>query len=295
MNHTPRPAAPAGAHLGAEPEVLRLAAFTRDPAGGNPAGVVLDASTFDDARMQAIAAEVGYSETAFVTGSPFGDQPLRVRYFSPEAEVDFCGHATIATAVALGSRHGDGTLHFDTNAGHVPVAVRTTDACTTAELTSVETSSTPATDSQVDETLDTLHWTRSDLGSLPPHVAFAGNHHLILHVAQRSTLARLDYDFDALRSVMAAEGWTTVALVHPDRDVFHARNPFPVGGVVEDPATGAAAAALGGYLLDIGAVREPRTLPIHQGDDMGRPSRLTITLDPADRRVKVAGTAVPLP
>ena len=83
------------------PEVLRYAAFTDDPAGGNPAGVVLDASGLDDAAMQAIAAEIGYSETAFVTGrDASGD--LHVRYFSPEAEVPFCGHATIATGVAWG-------------------------------------------------------------------------------------------------------------------------------------------------------------------------------------------------
>jgi len=73
--------------------VLRYAAFTTDASGGNPAGVVLDARGLDDQTMQAIAAEVGYSETAFLTDRA-------VRYFSPKAEVPFCGHATIATAVA---------------------------------------------------------------------------------------------------------------------------------------------------------------------------------------------------
>jgi len=77
--------------------VLRYAAFTSDPAGGNPAGVVLDARGLDDQAMQAIAAEVGYSETAFVVDGS-------VRYFSPKAEVPFCGHATIASAVARADR-----------------------------------------------------------------------------------------------------------------------------------------------------------------------------------------------
>ena len=95
-------------------EVLSLAAFTDRPDGGNPAGVVLDASALSDAEMQAIAADVGYSETAFVVGAG-----PRVRYFSPLAEVPFCGHATIATAVAL----GDGTHPFATNAGEVVVEV----------------------------------------------------------------------------------------------------------------------------------------------------------------------------
>src|SRR6266545_5638303 len=113
--------------------VLRYAAFTTDPAGGNPAGVVLDASGLDDETMQAIAADVGYSETAFVTEEAGGVRP--VRYFSPKAEVPFCGHATVATAVALAERIGPGELVFSTKAGLVPVTV---DDNMRATLTSVE-------------------------------------------------------------------------------------------------------------------------------------------------------------
>lgn len=88
--------------------VLRYTAFSTDPEGGNPAGVVLDAAGLGDDAMLAIAAEVGYSETAFLTAPPEGlGEPGRaftVRYFSPKAEVPFCGHATVATAVALAER-----------------------------------------------------------------------------------------------------------------------------------------------------------------------------------------------
>jgi PhzF family phenazine biosynthesis protein len=88
-------------------EILRYAAFTESPEGGNPAGVVLEAGDLDPAAMQAIAAEVNYSETAFLLpGSDLRDRP--VRYYSPLAEVPFCGHATIATAVAHAERHGPG-------------------------------------------------------------------------------------------------------------------------------------------------------------------------------------------
>lgn len=90
------------------PDVLRYAAFTRDGRGGNPAGVVLDASGLTDAQMLSIAQEVGYSETAFVLPAAAGDGRLPVRCFSPKAEVAFCGHATIATAVALAERDGAG-------------------------------------------------------------------------------------------------------------------------------------------------------------------------------------------
>ena len=79
-------------------EILRYAAFSGDPSGGNPAGIMLDATGLDDATMQGIAADIGYSETAFLT--PTGPATARVRYFAPIAEVPFCGHATIASAVA---------------------------------------------------------------------------------------------------------------------------------------------------------------------------------------------------
>lgn len=77
-------------------EILRYTAFSADPAGGNPAGVVLDATGIDDATMARTAADVGFSEMAFVV--PRDDGDLDIRYFSPEIEVPFCGHATIATA-----------------------------------------------------------------------------------------------------------------------------------------------------------------------------------------------------
>lgn len=83
----------------ATPEVLRYAAFTEQGAGGNPAGVVLDARGLDDVERLAIAAEVGFSETAFVEPSATRGQ-YQVRYFSPRAEVAFCRHATIAAAAA---------------------------------------------------------------------------------------------------------------------------------------------------------------------------------------------------
>jgi PhzF family phenazine biosynthesis protein len=93
---------------------------------------------------------------------------------------------------------------------------------------------------------------------------------------------------------MASRGWTTVNLVwREDAETFHARNPFPPGGVVEDPATGAAAAALGAYLAVCDALPAQRAFTIHQGEDMGRPSRLTVSV-PQDlsEGIRVSGTAV---
>ncbi|HEX6359212.1 PhzF family phenazine biosynthesis isomerase [Actinophytocola sp.] len=273
---------------------LRYAAFTTDPTTGNPAGVVLDASGMTDVEMQRIAAEIGYSETAFAV--PAGDRRFAVRYFSPLAEVAFCGHATIAAAVALAERDGPGDLLFDTKAGEVPVRTASRETVI-ASLTSVPTRSRPATDEEVERTLAALHWTRADLDpAWPAHVSFAGNEHLVLTTATRDRLAALDYDFEPLQQLMLERGWTTLQLVWPENeDVVHARDPFPVGGVVEDPATGAAAAAYGGYLRALGKVTAPRRLLIVQGEDMGRRSDLTVDIDPADARVTVTGAATLIP
>jgi PhzF family phenazine biosynthesis protein len=274
---------------------LRYTAFTTDPAGGNPAGVVLDAAALDDAAMLATAAEVGYSETAFVTAADRATRRFRLRYFSPLAEVAFCGHATVATAVALAERIGPGPLVFDTPVGEIPVDTSAaSQGFVTATLTSVPTHSRPASEAEVHASLAALHWSLEDLdAALPPHVAFGGNEHLVLAVTTRERLAALDYDFDALAEVMHRYGWTTLQLVWREtQGLFHARAPFPIGGVVEDPATGAAAAAFGGYLRALGALPPSGTFSIRQGEDLGRPSLLRVEASTTDPRVRVSGQAV---
>ncbi|CAM5237316.1 putative isomerase YddE [Streptomyces alboniger] len=283
------------------PEVLRYAAFTTDPAGGNPAGVVLDAAGLDDAAMLGIAARLGYSETAFLTardpGAPSTGEPVYdVRYFAPKAEVPFCGHATVAAAVALAERDGadSGGYVFATRAGAVPVTVDRAAGVPRATLTSVAPRVEAAGDEDVAEALAALGWSAGELdAALPPRIAFAGARHLVLAAATRGRLAALDYDFARLEALMRRLDLTTVQLVlRAAPDVFHVRDPFPVGGVVEDPATGAAAAAFGAYARELGLVPADAVLTLHQGEDMGRPGVLTVTLREGDERVRVSGAAV---
>ncbi|AXK35931.1 PhzF family phenazine biosynthesis isomerase [Streptomyces armeniacus] len=283
--------------------VLRYTAFSRTPDGGNPAGVVLDARGLSDERMLAIAAEVGYSETAFLTPPPDGlagavpGRAFTVRYFSPVAEVPFCGHATVAAALALAeSSAGPGELLFATPAGTIPVAVtRNEDDGFRATLSSVEPHSMPVDDADLTEALAALGWRRDELDPVvPPRLAFGGARHLVLAAGTRERLAALDYDFARLKALMLRLDLTTLQLVWRDPasesgTVFHVRDPFPVGGVVEDPATGAAAAAFGGYVRELGLVPEAATLTLHQGDDMGRPGVLTVELRAGDPRVHVSG------
>lgn len=272
----------------------RVAAFTTTPAGGNPAGVWIGDALPDPGTMQQIAAQVGFSETAFV--APASGSVRTVRYYSPEAEVSFCGHATIAAGIVLGQAGGDGDYVLSTAVGEVPVTVRTRNGGPEAALTSVTPRHTPASAELVAAVLAALHWDHGDLDlSIPPARAYAGAWHLVLAAGTRDRLASLTYDYDALKAIMLKDGLTTVQLIwREEPGLFHSRNPFPVGGVVEDPATGAAAAALGGYLRDAGLVAAPAVILIRQGEDMGRPSRLTVEI-PTAGGIVVSGTAVPIP
>ena len=269
----------------------RLSAFADDGSGGNPAGVWIGETLPDPETMQRIAAEVGASETAFVAPSSGPDR--KVRYFSPTVEVSFCGHATIATGVVLGSSGEDDTFRLATAAGEVLVTVGVRNGRVEASLVSVEPKHTEVSDALLDEALAALGWKSSDLDrSIPPANAYAGAWHLVLAVSRSDRLAKLNYDFERLKALMLRENLTTLQLVwRAQDDLFHSRNPFPVGGVVEDPATGAAAAALGGYLRDAGLIQSPATFVIRQGEAMGRPSLLMVDV-PATGGIVVTGSAV---
>ncbi len=267
-----------------------LAAFAHGDAGGNPAGVWIGDELPDAAAMQRIAADVGASETAFI--APASGDRRKIRYFSPEIEVSFCGHATIASGVVLGRNDGEGTYTLDTPVGEVEVTAQSHDETMEASLRSVATRQEAIAEDALAETLACLGWSAEDLDpSLPPVKAWAGAWQYVIAVADQATLENLDYDFGALKALMQHEGLTTLQLLWREHeDLFHARNPFPVGGVVEDPATGAAAAALGGYLRDANLVAAPFEFAVLQGESMGMPSLIFVDV-PVDGGIMVRGTA----
>lgn len=285
MSSTSTPPAP--------PILRRLSAFTDHPAGGNPAGVWIGFTLPSPSEMLAIAAEVGFSETAFL--APDAEDRYRVRYFSPKREISFCGHATVAAGVLLGRLRGVGDYRFETAVGVVPVRVSRSGDTVRASLTSVRPEQRDVPDMLLTGALGALGWTGDLLDAeIPPKLAYAGAWHLVLAVAERATLDALAYDYAALEQLMLDADLTTLQLVwREDANTFHARDPFPVGGVVEDPATGAAAAAFGGYLRDAALMSAPAAFTIHQGVAMGRPSRIEVRV-PADGGVTVTGTAVVL-
>jgi PhzF family phenazine biosynthesis protein len=258
--------------------ILKLAAFSHNGQGGNPAGVTFYDDMPSDAEMLRVAKEVGYSETAFLVKQ---GNDWRVRYFAPELEVPFCGHATIALGAALGERFGTGEYRLILNESEITVCAEQSEGGMLATLQSPRTSSVDASVDYVDKVLAGFNLSYDDLDPLfPIRFASAGAKHLILVLKDRKTLAEMKYDFDSVRALMMEQGLITISLLWQASDeVFHSRNAFASGGVYEDPATGAAAAALAGYLRDIGwQGKSPFT--ILQGEDMGSPSRLLVKYGP---------------
>lgn len=272
----------------------RIAAFSDGDTGGNPAGVWIGGTLLDDADMQRIAAEVGFSETAFAAPLDGNKgEKWRVRYFSPESEVPFCGHATIALGAVLALERGDGVYPLVLNQAEITVEGRRDGARLSAALQSPPTRSAAADPVLVTLALELFGYGPEDLDPhMPPARIHGGADHLLLALRTRERLGAMAYDLDRGRTFMRAHDLVTIALVFAESERrFHARNPFASGGVYEDPATGAAAAAFAGYLRDRGWPHGG-AIEISQGEDMGMHSRLWAEIGPEPgSSIRVSGAA----
>lgn len=275
-------------------DILKIAAFSDGEQGGNPAGVFIGDMLPDAGTMQQVAAEVGYSETAFAAKTDTG---WRVRYFSPESEVPFCGHATIALGAALALKFGNGVYPLTLNHAEITVEGQRQGSLIAAALQSPPTSSEVAPPALLQAALALFAFRESDLDPrLPPALIYGGAKHLLLALHNRETLRNMRYDLDAGRRLMHDHGLVTILLAHAESaQLFHTRNPFASGGVYEDPATGAATAALGGYLRDVNWPHAGR-IEVIQGEDMGSRSRLHAEITPTPgSSIRVSGTARLMP
>ena len=256
--------------------VYRTSAFTDASNGGNEAGVSLDAASMDTGRMQALAKAIGYSETVFVQKIEHTD--IHVRYFTPEAEVPLCGHATIALLNLL--RHlklitpGEYTLH--TPAGPFPVKVLKNRA------------SLLFSEPRILKTFDKkkiarmLSLREDTIASLPITSIDAGVRELYIGLKHAKTMKDLSLCRDALLEVSAFSGVSGVVFYTEDAGnaLADVRNFLPAIGIEEESATGTAAAALTKLLHDHTGRFEQGT--IIQGMSLGKPSRIDVRIDALD-------------
>jgi len=268
-------------------DIQRIAAFALNGQGGNPAGVVLLDELPSVEVMQQVAADVGYSETVFA--APQGDG-FRTRYFAPQAEVAFCGHATIALGAALGAANGAGVYPLILNDTEVSVEAVKADDGWSSILQSPQTSYRTANPALVARALEMFGWSLDDIDqTLEIMQVNGGAEHLLIPLKNHTSLQNMEYDFNTGAALMQEFGLVTINLIWRDADgTIHSRNPFAGHGVYEDPATGAAAAALAGYLRDADHSDQP--FNVYQGVDMGAGSFLQVTaLQGKGASVRISG------
>jgi len=260
--------------------IQRMAAFSYRGQGGNPAGVALCDHFPHEIEMQSIAKSIGYSETAFLK---LQKGVWRIRYFAPEMEVPFCGHATIASGAVLGARFGAGKYQFELNDGSIDIEVnKDQDGSFSTILQSPNTWSAQIEESLLKTLLRAFSLSLSDLDKrFPVRIAYAGARHVILALRSRELLAQMAYQFEVLERLMREQEWLTINLIWVEsQNRVHSRNAGAVAGIYEDAATGSAAAALGGYFRDINfqniASPGDHCFEVIQGEDMGLPSRLNV-------------------
>lgn len=285
-----------------------LDVFTDRVFGGNPLGVFPDATHLSTELMQRVAREMSLSETVFL-GPPEADGHARVRIFTPGVELPFAGHPTVGAAFFLAGRvedaPGEGvrTLVLEENVGPVPVEVRFRDGrpvsarFTTAVLP--EHRPSPWTP---EELAAMVGLAPEDVGGdgLEPEMVSCGVPHHVIPLRSVEAVRRAVLDLTAWRRMLADSWAHHVYLVCLDAEGEEAdvrvRMFAPGSGVPEDPATGSAAAALGGYLAAADG-REAGALSwtVEQGLELGRPSLIRVEADREDGRtvaVRVGGTAV---
>ena len=298
-----------------------LDVFTDRTFGGNPLGVFPDAAHLPDLLMQRIAREMNLSETVFL-GPPETDQgTARVRIFTPGREVPFAGHPTVGTAIFLAarsmggagdgldrSRSGSARIILEENVGPVPVEVRIEDArpvfamFTTALLP--EHRPSPHANAEL---AAMIGLDEGDLGgegpggaALEPEMVSCGLEYFVIPVRTIDAVRRAALD-TARWQRMLADAWAHhVYIVCMDAEGegvdVRVRMFAPGSGVAEDPATGSAAAALGGYLSKVdGSEQASLRWTVEQGIEIGRPSIIRVEADRvggATSAIRVGGNAV---
>lgn len=285
-------------------EFYYVDAFTTETFGGNPAGVIPNAENLTDEEMQKIANELNLSETAFLLPTSNADANYKIRYFTPTKEVDFCGHATLGTAWLMATKYNwidkDDKIVFESNIGKIPVKwLMENNQLTQVSMTQVrpQVKSIDISPAVVADLVG-IHETDID-DRYPIKIANTGVPHLMVPVKTRQAIDQAEPNLNELKKMNNDFNISTTHLFTLDTNGqfdIYTRDFCPNIGIDEDPVTGAANGALGGYLYleNILAQQERHQLMIGQGHTINRPGILyvTITPDAENAVIEVAGAAV---
>jgi len=261
-------------------------AFTNRPFGGNPAGVVLlDSDTFpEEGLMLQIAAELRYSETAFI--QRHSDNEFTIRYFTPKAEVELCGHATIASFFMLHQKGlASGQCLCHTKAGDLHIEVGEKVMMQMAQPRIV------ATIGETQEIYRALN-VKDYRPAMPVQVVYAGLPDIMIPLPDVDTLQTLQPDMKAISDITKKYEAVSfhVFTFSDDGYTAHVRDFAPLYDIPEESATGTANASLTYYLQQCGCLGNEAECAFIQGEAMGRPSVVATRIQ-ADGNIFVGGTA----
>lgn len=261
-------------------------AFATQPFGGNPAGVVLvDSDTFPkEELMLKIAAELRYSETAFA--KRHSAQEYTLRYFTPNAEVELCGHATIASFFLLHQKGlASGCCLCHTKAGDLRIEAGD------KVMMQMAKPRIEATINITDEIYKALG-VPSYQPAMPVQIVYAGLSDIMIPLPSLDILQSLQPDMQAISEI--TKRYETVSFhvfaFGNDGHTAHVRDFAPLYDIPEESATGTANASLAYYLQQCGCLSKETECAFIQGEAMGRPSVVTVRIDP-DGTIYVGGTA----
>lgn len=278
--------------------------FTDTRFAGNPLAIVYDADGLSDAQMQTIAREFNLSETIFVRAPEYAQHEASVRIFTPTKELPFAGHPTIGCAIALAERRHTGTddiiLVLEERVGPVRCGVKlSASGANFAEFTAPKLSAPAGADPTPQAAARALGLEPSDVGfgRHMPSLFSAGVPFVMIPVADIATLGRAQLTSNETSATLGATEVFVYTRAERDADhAFRARMFAPEIGIVEDPATGSAAASFAGVLARFENLPDGwHTLPILQGVEMGRPSLIGLEIEIADTKLnnaRIAGKAV---
>jgi PhzF family phenazine biosynthesis protein len=261
-------------------------AFTDKPFGGNPAGVVLlNSDSFPkEELMLKIAAELRYSETAFVRRD--GEKEFTIRYFTPKAEVELCGHATIASFFLLHKKGlASGQCLCHTKAGDLTIEAGDKVLMQMAKPRIVAT---------VEDTVEIYRalGTNSPTSQLPVQIVSAGLPDFMIPLPDVATLQSLQPDMEAIAAITKKYDAVSFHVFAFGNDGYtaHVRDFAPLYDIPEESATGTANASLTFYLQQNGCLGTEAECAFIQGEAMGRPSVIATRILP-DGNIFVGGTA----
>ncbi|MBS9776322.1 MAG: PhzF family phenazine biosynthesis protein [Fusobacterium sp.] len=274
--------------------------FTEKKFKGNQAAVVISEKKLTEENMKNIAREFNYSETVFLFES---DKAFKkVRFFTPNSEVDLCGHATIAYIQCLFDNNilkleeGKNIVNFETNLGVLPITINKKEE-------KIENIMMYQDDGKIEKILEenyfdimeSLNLTMEDLGEFKIVKGYTGLWDLLIHLKNKKSLDKINIDTEKMKNlskklnIISFHPFVLEENIKKEKEAY-VRNFAPIVDIDEEAATGTSNGALAFYLYQKKYLKEGEYLTCFQGKSMGRESKILAQI--IKNKVLVGGNAV---